>query len=87
MKKWGFGSRALLNLECQEDTVWVELALQLVHPAALHDVPRPHLVKMDQQDVEIKRGQVPHHLGQRRGLLQGLWGPYPQVEGWLVWSC
>ena len=41
VKMWGFGSRALLNLECQEGTVWVKLALQLGHPAALHDVPPP----------------------------------------------
>ena len=41
VKKWNFESRALLNLVCQEGTAWVKLALQLGHPAALHDVPRP----------------------------------------------
>ena len=41
---WGSGSRALLNLECQNGSAWVKLTVQLAHPADYHishPVPQP----------------------------------------------
>lgn len=36
---WASGSKANLNLECQNGQAWVKLAFQLGHPAAPHHVP------------------------------------------------